>query len=225
MAAALQQRDGYEAVIAFNWAFLSFLPTPLAIQLAANQLHSQVVSQADQLAGQHPGDVVDINFIGHSRGTVVVSQVLQDLVGTTDPALRGGYMQMTLLDPHPANNLYGQFSLNPFIEEASSFAGLVLAFQFLTQDPQVVVPANVAQVDLFHEQTPSAQIFPDPLEFFLNLWGDPPSEIRNDSAHPILDRTLTNVNAPGIGLIGHTETHSWYEANVVDTNRTFTYFS
>ncbi len=103
MAAALQQRDGYQAVIPFNWIRLSILPFPQAIQLAGSELYQQVVAEADQLAAQHPGDVVDINFIGHSRGTVVISEVLQDLVGTNDPALRGGYMQMTLLDPHPAN--------------------------------------------------------------------------------------------------------------------------
>jgi hypothetical protein len=225
MAAALQQTDGYEAVIPFDWSLLSILPVPYAIDLAANMLVPQVIAKADQLAGQHPGDVVDINFIGHSRGTSVVGQTLQDLAGTSDPALRGGYLQMTLLDPHPANNLYGQFNWAFFIPEADSFAELVILFQALTRDPQVVVPSNVAQVQLFDEQTPAGQLFSDPTEFFLNLWGDPPAEIRNDSAQPIQERNLTNTTASGIGLIGHTEVHDWYLANVVDRKDTFTNFA
>ena len=87
MAAALQQIDGYQAVIPFNWVLLSILPVPQTIQLAGSELYQQVVAEANQLASQHPGDVVDINFIGHSRGTVVISEVLFDMVGTNDPAL------------------------------------------------------------------------------------------------------------------------------------------
>ena len=35
---------------------------------------------------------------------------------------------------------------------------------------------------------------------------------------------MTNAMAGGIGLIGHTEVHDWYQANVVNRNDTFTYF-
>ncbi len=224
MAAALQQTDGYEAVIAFDWSLLSILPVPYAVDLATSLLVPQVVAEADQLAGQHPGDVVDINFIGHSRGASIVGQTLQALAGTNDPALRGGYLQMTLLDPHPANNLYGQFNWEFLNADADSFAELMILFQALTQDPQVVVPPNVAQVQVFDEQTLAGQLFSEPSEFFLNFWGDPPSEILNESAQPILEQNLTNAIDPGIGLIGHVEVHDWYLANVVDTNKTFTYF-
>lgn len=225
MAAALQQQDGYEAVIPFNWVRLSILPFPMAIQLAGSQLYQQVVAEADQLAAQHPGDVVDINFIGHSRGTVVISEVLQDLVGTNDPALRGGYMQMTLLDPHPANNLYGQFSWLPTVQVADEFAALVFLFQALTKDPQVVVPPNVMQTQLFTEQTAAGQLgFKYPIETLLNLQGEPASAIPDHAAQPIESQNLTNVIAPGIGLLGHYEIHDWYLANVVNPDKTFTYF-
>lgn len=224
MAAALQQQDGYEAVIPFNWVRLSILPFPLAIQVAGDELYQQVVSEADQLAGQHPGDVVDINFIGHSRGTVVISEVLQDLVGTNDPALRGGYMQMTLLDPHPANLSFSQFSWDPFISVANDFAALVIVFELLTHDPQVVVPSNVMHTNLFDEQTQAGQLgFSDPLEILLNFWGERASALPNQSAQPIDETNLTNVFAPGIGLIGHSEVHDWYLVNVVDRNETFTF--
>jgi hypothetical protein len=224
MSAVLQQQDGYEAVIPFNWVRLSILPFPMAIQLAGDELYQQVVSEADQLAGQHPGDVVDINFIGHSRGTVVVSEVLQDLLGTNDPALRGGYMQMTLLDPHPANLNFSQFSWAPFVPVANDLAAIVILFELLTHDPQVVVPSNVMHTNIFDEQTPSGQLgFSDPLEIILNFWGERASALPKQATQPIVETNLTNVFAPGIGLIGHTEVHDWYLVNVVDKNETFTF--
>jgi hypothetical protein len=221
MAATLQQVDGYEAVIAFNWVQLSILPFPGVTNLAAGQLFQQVVTEADQLASQHPGDVVDVNFIGHSRGNVVISQTLQDLQGTTDPALRGGYLQMTMLDPHPASNLDGPFSWVPGNPQSTAIAELTFLFQALAHDPQVIVPSNVAKAEDFNQQTPAGQLFPSLIETFLNLWGEQPAAIPNQSAQPIESFNLTNVNAPGIGLIGHFETHDWYLANVVKTNETF----
>lgn len=225
MAADLPQCDGYEAVIPFNWVRLSILPFPLAIQLAGSELYQQVVAEADRLASQHPGDVVDINFIGHSRGTVVISEALQDLDGTGDPVLRGGYMQMTLLDPHPANLNFSKFSWDPFLPLANDFAALVVWFELLAHDPQVIVPSNVMQTQLYDEQTRAGQLgFHYPSEILLNFWGETAGDIPDQSAQPILEQNLTNVTAAGIGLIGHYEVHDWYLANVVDANKTFNYF-
>lgn len=225
MATALQQYDGYQAVIPFNWVRLSILPFPQAIQIASNELYQQVVAESNQLASQHPGDVVDINFIGHSRGTVVVSEVLQDLVGTNDPALSGGYMQMTLLDPHPANLNFSQFSWIPTLPVSDQLAFIVAVFEYFTSDPQVVIPSNVMQTQVFYEHTPAGQLgFSSLLEVLLNLWGEAPSDLINPSSYPIESKNLTDVNAAGIGLIGHSEVPEWYLANVVDTNQTFDYF-
>jgi hypothetical protein len=213
MAASLQNA-GYEAVIPFNWVRLRILPFPFAIQMAAQQLSQQAVAEANQLAAQHPGDVVDINFIGYSRGSVVISLALQDLVGTSDPALSGGFMQMTLLDPHPANNAFGPFS---FIPLAIDSAVEVFLFQALAQDPQVIVPSNVDQVFDFHQQSAAGQLgwligflqtfsFNQPRQFLYNHWGVPASDIINQSAQPIKDQNLTNLFALNVGgLIGHAE--------------------
>ncbi len=229
--------DGYQAVIPFNWVRLSVLPFPFAITIASNLLYDQVVNEANQLAGQHPGDVVDISFIGHSRGTVVVSEVLQDLVGTTDPALQGGYMQMTLLDPHPANTAFSQFSVASFLPEASAVAAFVTDFENAAQDPQVVVPSNVKQVQVFDQQTPAGQLgfllgaleatsegqlISQLLEFVVNLWGETAASLINQSGQPIKETNLTNVFAPGIGLIGHADVPLWYLANVVEPHRALT---
>ncbi|HWG43908.1 MAG TPA: hypothetical protein VN688_14115 [Gemmataceae bacterium] len=223
MAAGLRQ-DGYEAVIAFNWVRLSISFSPSATGIAAGQLLGQIQTQADQLAAQHPGDVVDINFIGHSRGNVVISETLQDLLGTSDPALRGGYMQMTMLDPHPANNLSFQFNWLLGNDLADTLAEVVLIFQFLAHDPQVIVPPNVSHAEVFDQQTLAGALFNYRLEILLNLWGETAASIPNQSAQPIAERNLTNVIDPALGRIGHSEVHDWYMAHVVDTNETFTYF-
>jgi hypothetical protein len=224
MAASLQQRDGYEAVIPFAWSLWSILPLPGFIELAGNQLYQQVAAEADQLAAQHPGDVVDINFIGHSRGAVVISEVLQDLAVRSDPATQGGFMQMTLLDPHPANPQLTGFSFSPASLLATLLADVSVLIEALTRDPQVVVPANVVAAQEFDQQTPVGVPFPSLGERLLNLWGEPPAALPNQSGQPIQSVNLTNVNAPGIGFIGHSEVHDWYQANVVNANKTFTYF-
>ena len=234
MAADLQLYDGYQAVIPFNWQLLSIQPSPFAIKIASNMLYSQVLAEANRLADQHPGDVVDINFIGDSRGTVVISEVLQDLVGTTDPALQGGFLQMTLLDPHPAN-LSIPFSAALSSSLADELAVLGIVFEMLCQDPQVVVPSNVDQVQDFDEQTPAGQLgflmgtletlsSTQLLEFVFSLGGEAAGAIPNQSAYPIEQINLTDVFAANIGLIGHAEVPLWYMANVVNTDETFTFF-
>jgi hypothetical protein len=233
MAAALQLYDGYEAVIPFNWIRLCIVPSPLAVKIASNMLYSQVVAEADLLASEHPGDVVDINFIGDSRGTVVISQVLQALVGTTDPALQGGFMQMTLLDPHPAN-LDTPFSADFSFPEAKELAAVGIIFEFLTRDPPVVVPPNVDQVQDFDEQTPAGQLgfltgtlqylsATQLFEFMFSLGGESAGMIPDYSNQPIEQVNLTDVVAANLGLIGHAEVPFWYLYNVVNTDQTFTY--
>ncbi len=54
----------------------------------------------------HVHDVIDVQLIGHSRGTSVVGQAMQELLDnlSSQPlALQEGYFELTLLDPHPAN--------------------------------------------------------------------------------------------------------------------------
>jgi hypothetical protein len=224
MAMSLMQKDGYEAAIAFNWVRASGIPLPGLAVKAGDRLAQQVLAEANQLASQHPGDVVDINWIGHSRGNVVTSRALQDLVGTTDPALQGGYMEMTLLDPHPASNRFGLFSFVPANRLADLIAKGTLLFQAFARDPQVVVPPDVQQVGEFYQHTSAGRLFHSPSELFLNLWGDPPGLVANQSGQPIPSKNLTGVRAPGVGLVGHIEVHNWYQVNVVDTNQTFNYF-
>ena len=109
-------------------------------------------------------------------------------------------MEMTLLDPHPANPAYSQFSSASFIPGANELAALVTILESLARDPQVVIPSNVKQVQEFDQQTPAGQLgfllgaFEAPsnsqfssqlIEFVLNLWGETAASLPNQSGQPI----------------------------------------
>src|SRR5262249_32966545 len=96
MAAALVG-DGYNQVIPFDWGSVSNIPSPGITVMEGDILASQVRDAAHQLVSRPdtlPGSVVDVHFIGHSRGAVVISRALQDLNAASAPELRGGYMKM-----------------------------------------------------------------------------------------------------------------------------------
>ncbi|MCA1684546.1 MAG: hypothetical protein LC745_00885, partial [Planctomycetia bacterium] len=101
---------GYDEVIAFNWAAQSNTPGDAAKQ--GPRLANQVRRAS---AAFPPSDPVDLHLIGHSEGAVVVSQALLSLQHRTTPQLRAGYLKVTLLDPHAANNHApgGQISVAP----------------------------------------------------------------------------------------------------------------
>jgi hypothetical protein len=221
----LKADDHYDDFIAFNWMAMSRSLASGQAVAAGNQLYSQVVTKAHQLVAGHPGDVVDLHFIGHSRGTVVVSQAMQDLVGTTDPALQGSYIKATLLDPHPANILTTGLLYSSFPLTSRIVLPPYLAFELADRDPQVVVPKNVKYTDVYYQHSSYLDgfIITDPAEFALNLWGEGPADgIINQSSAPIQWRNLTDVvevaNGPTglpIGPIGHSEVYLWYDVHVV----------
>jgi hypothetical protein len=232
MAAAVPHTDGDNGVIAFNWVSTSALAVPGQAVAAGNQLYQQVVSRADQLASAHPGDVVDVQFIGHSRGAVVISQALQDLEGTTDPALKGAYLRMTLLDPHPANNQVGSEGqlwdalpnsldtnlLDPIAQRLVN--SIIYNFQANAADPNVIVPNNVNEVDLYYQQNHAADITGG-ISHYLNLWGESPFDLQYQAGLNALIHTpvnLTGFNFPGFGYISHTSIEDWYTSVILPQN-------
>jgi len=170
--------NGYDKVISFDWSSYSSLPKSDQTDIAGLYLSDQIiagakqlVSQPDQLAsnGQAlPGSVVDLHLIGHSRGSVVISQAFLDLVGTTMPVLQGGFKRMTMLDPHPGNNSFGPFSSDSTTQLGWLASTVVTLFQAATDDPQVVVPANVGQAEVYYQQT-NHSLTPSLDEQILNL--------------------------------------------------------
>jgi hypothetical protein len=93
------RREGYDAVIPFNWVSRSNHPG------AAARQGLRLARMIRQAVGRLPAsDPVDLQLIGHSEGAVVNTVALERLSTQTPPQIRAGYVEDTLLDPHAANN-------------------------------------------------------------------------------------------------------------------------
>jgi hypothetical protein len=164
--------DGYDAVVPFDWAKLSASPTPGSVPLAAQGMTAQI-NQAIASLPLQPGDVVDVHLIGHSRGGDVVSLVAGEL-NRSAPPLSGGYLKLTLLDPHPARNgpvAYDSSSNGPIGTLAQM---QYLAFQSSTNDPPLTIPPGVDGAEIFYQQTNVLETLL-PEEHLLNSWGEVPA--------------------------------------------------
>ena len=113
MAKNLRETDKYDDVIEFNWMHTCAIKQHGLAEKAGLDLALDIGGWIRNHQ-QHPGDVTDIHLIGHSRGTVVVTQALNELsnhdlanyshYGKPSVPFGGSYVELTLLDPHPANN-------------------------------------------------------------------------------------------------------------------------
>jgi hypothetical protein len=230
VASDLKQFSHDDGVIAFRWLKQSRLSQPGQAVLAGDKLYTQVVAAADKLAKKHVGDVVDLQFIAHSRGAVVVARVMQRLVGTTDRALEGSFITATLLDPHPANqqttSLYSASAAGE-----SLIGGSYRSTELAMADPQIVIPANVSAIQIYYQHSSFQSPFtaPGTEETAFNLWGQGPADgITNNSSAPIVWTNLTGVvdqtpvgtpKSPRIlGAIGHSEVPIWYDLHVLRGN-------
>ncbi len=152
--------------------------------------------------------VVDLHFIGHSEGAVVNSQALirLDQAGLP-PNLQAGFIQMTMLDPHSANNAVKgpQYSVGEgplgWIAKME-----INAYQSKADDPLVVVPANVQEADVFYQHTPVQEA--ETNDGLYNLWGQVPV---------IGGANYFDITAPGVSHAGKFSVYDWYLVNVVPT--------
>ena len=222
---------GFDRVVAIDWAAASRLPVAGQAVLAGARLAQRVRDVADAL-GKRPTDVVDVQFIGHSRGTVVVSRALLNLEVNPGPReLRLGYYEVTLLDPHPARNrgsllagyveltngtgvsTIGGFSFDPTNLASVAAARGTLLFQSLSVDPFVKLPANVDHTELFYQRLAWDETTPGGFEYAtrLNIWGERLGDINNQSGHEI--DAIYIPDTPTGGTTGHTSVQTWYIDN------------
>jgi hypothetical protein len=203
MAADLKAQ-GYDAVIAYNWVAQSNHAGSAALQ--APRLAALILQAATQFP---PSDPIDVHFIGHSEGTVVNSQtiLLLDQKGWP-PAMKAGYLEVTMLDPHAANNAFAgqQYSVSSgplgFLAKEE-----INAFQSNAKDPPVIVPANVDRAEVFYQHTPVAKTYGSNGGIY-NLWGQVPV---------IGAASYFDLTAPGISHSGKFGVQDWYRLNVVPT--------
>ncbi len=217
MADALVTQDHYDAAIPFDWALYSSLPVEGSTQVAGALMAAKVATMIENLnPPPGPNDVVDLQLIGHSRGGVVISQAGLDLQILENngllPQLKAGFLEMTFLDPHPANNNtpMNWYSASPGIL-GQAVTSIYTFVQSRMQDPQAVVPTNANQVEVFYQHT-SYQNAATWQERIFNIWGQIPVAGR-PTGSPVEYYDVTNL--PGGN--GHGEVPTWYMTNIIPT--------
>jgi hypothetical protein len=223
MAASLRA-DGYNKVFAFSWSRTSGLPIPGEGTKAGNRMAGEIEKFLEKPGDVPAGAVVDIQLIGHSRGSVVITQAMQDLEGNLSsiPQAAGGYWLLTYLDPHPA---HADNIVNFGVADNAAGRAALAAANFVQRhaaDPYpLVVPSHVTEVQDYYENTPANLTPLLSTERVLNPWGTfPPNGITLASPSTTVMHVL-NLTAPGIG---HSEVHEWYQDNVVPLLSTATPF-
>jgi hypothetical protein len=198
--AAMMRREGFDSVIAYNWVQQS--STPGAAIKQSPRLARMILGAASKFPTNDP---VDLEFIGHSEGTVVNTYALITLDREMTPGLKEGFIYDILLDPHAANNnVPGQ---------QMSFGGaiggiahaIVSNYQSDAKDPPAFIPSSVDQADVFfqHSQATSDEIY--------NLWGQVPVKSEGPIVH------YYNLTAMGVTHSGKTGVNYWFRDFIAPT--------
>ena len=198
--AYMMRHEGYDSVIAYNWALQSSTPG------AAIKQSPRLARMILDVASNFPANaVIDLQFIGHSEGTVVNTYALVALKGKMTPGLKAGYIQDILLDPHAANNnIPGQQ-----MSFGGALGGLAKAvvsnYQAQAKDPPAFIPSVVDEALVFFEHTQSTA------GGMYNLWGQVPVK----SAGPVVH--YFNLTAMGVTHSGKTGINYWFRDFIAPT--------
>ncbi len=200
--AYMMRHEGFDSVIAYNWVQQSSTPGDAIKQ--SPRLAQMVLDAASKFPANAP---VDLEFIGHSEGTVVNTYALVTLQGEMTPQLKSGYIVDTLLDPHAANN-------NVVSGQQMSFGGvlgdsgprwIVTDYQAEAKDPPPFFPSSVDQAQVFfeHSQSTAAAIY--------NLWGQVPVKSEGPVVH------YYNLTDMGVTHSGKTGVNYWFRDFIAPT--------
>jgi hypothetical protein len=198
--AYMMRHEGFDAVIAYNWALQS--STPGAAIKQSPKLARMILNTASTFPANAP---VDLEFIGHSEGNVVNTYAIVKLESGITPQLAAGDIEDILLDPHAANNsIPGQ---------QMSFGGLlgglardvVSNYQARANDPPVFIPPVVDQALVFfqHSQATASGIY--------NLWGQVPVKSTGPMVH------YYNLTDMGVTHSGKTGVNYWFRDFIAPT--------
>jgi hypothetical protein len=198
--AALMRHEGFDSVIGYNWVNQS--STPGAAIKQSPRLARMILDVASKFPA---GDPVDLEFIGHSEGTVVNTYAIVTLQRELTTQLKSGFIEDTLLDPHAANqNVPGQ---------QMSFGGalggigrvIVTDYQADANDPPAFIPSIVDEAQVFfqHSQATAGEIY--------NLWGQVP--VKSDG--PVVH--YYNLTAMGATHSGKTGVNYWFRNFIAPT--------
>jgi hypothetical protein len=190
----LMKRQGYDAVIPYNWVKES--GTPGAAVKQGPRLANLILKAA---AGFDSADPVDIQFIGHSEGTVVNTVAMVRLQKQMTPQIAAGYIEDTILDPHAANNATPG---RDFSTEKTILGGIadvyIRNYQGNAKDPQVFIPAMVDDAQVFYQHSKPVA------GGWYNLWGQIPVAGAAAQTH------YFNLSAMGVTHSGKKGVPIWY---------------
>lgn len=212
MSMALTE-NGYDAVIPVDWAVLSHAILPGVPQEFAATLATDVLDHINEM-GLGPDDRVDVHWIGHSRGAVVVSQSLLNWESASLPdTVTGGWIKLTLLDPHPAKNRSPKMmSVNNRNPLGPLLAFGTVLFQAIANDLDVILPTGlIDESELYYQRTDWFLLSPDEVyfDYLTNYWGEAPLK-----GIP-LSKTY-DITQP---LLSHFEVPNFYIDEVLNNNQ------
>ena len=198
--AYMMRHEGFDSVIGYNWVLQSSTPGEAIKQ--SPRLARMILDVASNFPA---GDPVDLEFIGHSEGTVVNTYAIVTLEREMTPQLTSGFIEDTLLDPHAANNnVPGQ---------QMSFGGalgglardIVTNYQAQAKDPAAFIPSVVDQAQVFfqHSQSTAGEIY--------NLWGQVPVKSNGAVVH------YYNLTDMGATHSGKTGVNYWFRNFIAPT--------
>ena len=196
---SLQAYD-YDRVIAFNWANKSWTAGAAAKQ--APRMAKRLLKEAASLPA---GASIDIDYIAHSEGTVVVTQAQKFLDKNGPGPFATGYKRMSLLDPHAAN----PSAPNNAESTAGGFTGwltkrIISWYKGNAHDPLVQVPSSVNEADVYYQRTP---VSINPVNGGLyNLLGQVPV---------VGSARYIQLNSPGIAHSGGGGVYTWFYFNAM----------
>lgn len=198
------RQQGFDQVVAYNWVDAS--GTAGAAVEQGPRLATIVANDINALSTTDP---VDVQFIGHSEGAVVNSQAISILNQNGWPRVsREGYLKLTMLDPHAANNAVKgqQYSVSENLLGWIA-RNYINDFQSRAVDPPVFVPKNVDSAEVYYQHTPVSQTYGSN-DGIYNLWGQVP--VHGQAVY-------YNLTAPGISHGGKFSVQDWYSLNVAPT--------
>ncbi len=194
------QSFAYDAVIPFNWAAKSWRAGAAAKQ--SPRMAKRILIEAEKM----PSDVaIDIDYIAHSEGTVVVTQAQKILDKVAPLKFASGYKRMSLLDPHAAN----PSAPNNAESTAGGLAGwltkrIISWYKGNARDPLVEVSESVNETDVYYQRTP---VSINPVNGGLyNLLGQVPV---------IGSARYIQLNSPGIAHSGGGGVYTWFYFNAL----------
>src|SRR5262249_8888103 len=141
--AYLMKQEGFDSVIAYNWALKSSTPGEAIKQ--SPRLARIILGTANRFPAN---SVVALELSGQSEGTVVNTYALVKLQQELTPQLKAGFIEDTLLDPHAANNDIVSGKQMSFNGPLADLAGMIVThYQGQAKDPPPYFPSIVDQAN------------------------------------------------------------------------------